>query len=55
MKAYRPGTVKELREVLHHTITSGELAVVEVPIDNSVNHELLDINDAHWKTRSRRD
>lgn len=39
---YRPESVSELRQVLGSTIGSGELAVVEVPIDARVNNELVE-------------
>ena len=39
---YAPETPSELQETLEHTLSSGELAVVEVKIDPSVNQALFD-------------
>lgn len=42
VKGYRPKTLAELKSTLEHTITSQELAVVEVPISTAVNGELIE-------------
>lgn len=39
---YRPETAEELSRQLEEAVTSDELALVEVPIDTSVNFELLE-------------
>ncbi len=39
---YRPRTVTELQQQLRQAVTSGQLAVVEVPVDQRVNLELTE-------------
>lgn len=39
--AYRPETVGELRDTLRDTVGSGELSLVEIPVDPRVNNELV--------------
>lgn len=51
IKGYNPKTPSELKEVLTHTITSGELAVVEVQIDASVNQQLFDKMNTYFDNR----
>ncbi len=46
---YRPESLSELRETLGETLASGELAVVEVPVDNSVNNQLRASMEAHGR------
>jgi acetolactate synthase-1/2/3 large subunit len=41
IKGYRPGTVSELTEQLKKSLNSKELCVFEIPIDVSVNAELI--------------
>src|SRR5699024_3443052 len=49
IKGYRPKTVSELKQQLEHTIGSRELAVIEIPVDPSVNSELTEKLDEYWK------
>jgi len=46
---YAPSSVRELHETLEHTITSGELAVVEVKIDPRVNQDLFDKMKSYYE------
>lgn len=41
IKGYRPQTLAELKRQLREAVTSGELCVIEIPIDPSVNVELM--------------
>ena len=41
IKGYQPRTLQELRSQLRTAVTSGELNVVEIPIDTGVNGELI--------------
>ena len=41
IKGYRPQTLAELKRQLPEAVTSGELCVIEIPIDPSVNAELI--------------
>ncbi len=41
IKGYQPRTVEELRSQLKTAVTSGELCVVDIPTDQSVNGELI--------------
>jgi acetolactate synthase-1/2/3 large subunit len=41
IKGYRPSGVSELREQLKHSLETQELCVYEIPIDVSVNQELI--------------
>lgn len=41
IKGYRPQTLAELKRQLPEAVTSGELCVIEIPIDPSVNVELI--------------
>ncbi|NNF11957.1 MAG: hypothetical protein HKN72_01960, partial [Gemmatimonadetes bacterium] len=45
---YRPGSVNELRSVLHEVIPSRKLSLVEVPIETAVNRELTDKLNDFW-------
>ncbi len=49
IKAYRPESLAELRETLRETIPSGELSVVEIPVDPSVNIELVENLNRYWR------
>jgi len=49
IKGYRPKTVSELKQQLEHTIGSQELAVIEIPVDPSVNSELTEKLDEYWR------
>jgi len=46
---YRPESRPELEEVLTHTLGTGELAVVEVPVDPAVNGALVEKLGAYWE------
>ena len=50
--AYRPETVAGLHEQIGEAIGSGELSVVEVPVDPGVNVELVRKLEAYWEERS---
>ncbi len=39
---YRPQSLAELRQQLRQAVTSGELSVIEVPVDPGANSRLLD-------------
>ncbi len=39
---YRPEGTAELRQVLESTLGTGELAVVEIPVDAGVNNDLVE-------------
>jgi acetolactate synthase-1/2/3 large subunit len=54
IKGYRPQHVAELKEQLHHAITSHALCVVEVQVDASVNTALVDKLSAYWAYREGR-
>ncbi|GIV59938.1 acetolactate synthase large subunit [Rhodocaloribacter litoris] len=45
---YRPATVAELRATLEGTLARRELCLVEVPVDTSVNHELVQKLNQYW-------
>ena len=47
--AYRPNDLTELKEQLHSAITSGELCLVEVALDTSVNDGLVEKLKEHWR------
>lgn len=49
--AWRPGTVEELDERLGSTIGSGQMALVEIPVDPRANDDLQDRLDAFWTRR----
>ncbi len=49
VKGYRPESLSELGETLRETLGSGEMSVVEVPVDNSVNSELRVSLEAHGR------
>ncbi|MDQ4129600.1 MAG: thiamine pyrophosphate-dependent enzyme, partial [Actinomycetota bacterium] len=48
IRGYCPGDVNELRSVLHEAVASTELCVIEVRVDPSVNHELVEKLDRYW-------
>ena len=48
IRAYRPHTLAELKSQLREAITSKELCLVEVPVDASVNNELVEKLKKHW-------
>ncbi len=47
--AYRPENLAELRETLRETIPSGELSVVEIPVDPSINMKLVENLNSYWR------
>jgi acetolactate synthase-1/2/3 large subunit len=49
VKAYRPESVAELKHCLEKAVRSGELCLVDVPIDVSPNDELIKKLDDFWK------
>lgn len=51
IKAYRPETVSELQEQLGESIHSGEMRLVEIPVDPSVNTELTEKLENYWKNK----
>lgn len=52
VKGYRATDGHELREMLETAVGSGDLALIEVPVDPSVNFDLLDRLEAHWTGES---
>ena len=50
--AYQPPTVSDLKVQLKAAVDSGELALVEVPVDVGVNMELLDRLETYWRERA---
>ena len=48
---YRPESYEELRDVLSHTLGTGELALVETPVDPAVNGKLVRKLNEYWKGR----
>lgn len=59
IKAYRPRTVKELKDQLTEAMTSKELCVVEVPVVTHVNQELVkklkkDLEQSRQKRHQRK-
>lgn len=53
IKGYRPKNLSELRSQLKKAVTSGELCLVEIPVDPSVNFKLIEKLRA-LKTKRRR-
>ncbi|GIU84948.1 MAG: acetolactate synthase [Acidimicrobiales bacterium] len=51
---YRPTDVGELRSTLERALSEGEMCVVEVPVDASVNRELVQKLEEHWNKTGRR-
>lgn len=49
IKAYRPTTANQVREVLEEAIPSPGIKVVEIPIDPSVNTGLAERLEKHWR------
>jgi acetolactate synthase-1/2/3 large subunit len=49
IKAYRPESLAELRKTLRETIPSGELSVVEIPVDPRINMELVENLNRYWR------
>ncbi len=47
--AYRPETVSELKEQVNESIASGEMRLIEIPVDASVNTELTDRLSKYWR------
>ncbi|MFQ6673231.1 MAG: acetolactate synthase large subunit [Fidelibacterota bacterium] len=52
IRGYRPTTPAELREQLTEAITSGELSLVEVRVDTSVNDDLVEKLRKYWEEKS---
>jgi len=52
IKAYQPGTVAELKEQLLEALGSGRLSLVEIPIENRVNDELVEKLNTYWRDKS---
>ncbi|MFN2555744.1 MAG: acetolactate synthase large subunit [Nitriliruptorales bacterium] len=48
IRGYCPRDLAELRSVLYQAVASKELCVVEVRVDASVNHELVEKLSRHW-------
>lgn len=51
IEAARPKTVAELEQRLRDAIPSNKLNVLEIPIDNRCNDELIDKLDKFWRER----
>jgi len=49
IRAHRPESLAELRETLARIIPSGELSVVEIPVDPTVNDELVERLNRYWR------
>ena len=50
IRAYRPSDCRELERQLAEAVGSGELRVIEIPIDPGVNIELVEKLKQHWRS-----
>lgn len=51
IKAYRPESLAQLRETLRETIPSGELSVVEIPVDPGINDVMVENLNRYWRDK----
>ncbi len=48
LKGYKPESIRDLKQILTHTLNSNELSLIEIPIDTAVNDQLVEELNAYF-------